>query len=290
VTGAGWSAATTVPSAPPAPSASALRAAFALYFADEALSSVRHDILNRLTAIGAIAYELRNLGAQDEATVEETTEDTTEDTAEDPAEDPARESAGEAAQSTAEARRERIADLNRQIGLMSQTVSRRLGPARDASARTSLTLAIDAAIAASLHPRAVRRGPSVEVAVRGSTIEVAVMVLALLDNAFEAQAESGSGAAREAAPVDLRCWLEDSEARIEVGDRGPGLEGEASERAFERFFTTKPGHAGLGLGMTRALATRLGGDLQLQGRSGADRDGTGACATLSLPLADDEGG
>jgi signal transduction histidine kinase len=264
VTVSTWSAVTPALSAP---SASALRSAFALYFADEALSSVRHDILNRLTAIGAITYELRNLAGQGEG-----------------------EGEGEE-EGPAQGRRERIADLNRQIGLMSQTVSRRLGPGRDPASCTSLSLAIDAAIAASVNPPAVRRGPLVEVAVRGSTTEVAVMLLALLDNAFEAQSAAEPGGAAETAVVDLRCWLDDnSDLRIEVGDRGPGLGDEARERAFERFFTTKPGHAGLGLGMTLTLATRLGGQLQLQDRSAPDEGVMGACATLVLPLVDEEGG
>jgi signal transduction histidine kinase len=246
VTAGDWSA---VAPGPSAPSASALRAAFALYFADEALSSVRHDILNRLTAIGAIAYELRNLEAP-----------------------------GAEAGSGA---RERIADLNRQIGLMSTTISRRLGPTRDRAARTPLSLAIGAAIAASAHPQAVQGGPLPEAEVRGSTTEVAVMVLALLDNAMESR-PAGPG---EAVGVELRCWVEEGVAHVEIGDQGPGLTDEASAQAFERFFTTKPGHAGLGLCMARTLAGRLGGELQLQPAGGADAGATGSCATLRLPLA-----
>jgi signal transduction histidine kinase len=251
VTADGWSAVATGPSAP---SPSALRAAFALYFADEALSSVRHDVLNRLTAIGAIAYELRNLGAP-----------------------------GADAESGA---RERLADLNRQIGLMSTTVSRRLGPTLDRAARTPLRMAMEAAIAACDHPQAVRRGPLPEEEVRGSTTEVAVMVLALLDNALESQPANRG----EVGGVELRCWQEDGAMVVEIGDRGTGLTGEAREQAFERFFTTKSGHAGLGLCMTRTLAARRGGEVQLQPRPPSAGGAAGSCAILRLPLADAQDG
>ncbi len=43
----------------PDPQGGAIRAAYGLFFADEALSAVRHDVLNRLTALGALSFELR---------------------------------------------------------------------------------------------------------------------------------------------------------------------------------------------------------------------------------------
>ncbi len=69
--------------------------------------------------------------------------------------------------------------------------------------------------------------------------------------------------------------------RIEVRDRGPGLDGEATRHLFEPFFTTKPPGQGTGLGLytSYALARKLGGELSL-----ANHPEGGALATVTLPL------
>lgn len=69
--------------------------------------------------------------------------------------------------------------------------------------------------------------------------------------------------------------------RIEVRDRGPGLDPEAARHLFEPFFTTKPPGRGTGLGLytSYALARKLGGELSL-----TDHPEGGALATLTLPL------
>ena len=69
--------------------------------------------------------------------------------------------------------------------------------------------------------------------------------------------------------------------RIEVRDRGPGLDPEATRHLFEPFFTTKPPGQGTGLGLytSYALARRMGGELNLDNHP----DG-GVLATVVLPL------
>lgn len=73
-------------------------------------------------------------------------------------------------------------------------------------------------------------------------------------------------------------------ALIEVADHGPGLEGEARERVFERFFredasrTRASGGAGLGLAIVRAIAEAHGGSVQM-----TKTPGGGATFSVRLP-------
>jgi two-component system NtrC family sensor kinase len=66
---------------------------------------------------------------------------------------------------------------------------------------------------------------------------------------------------------------------VTVRDSGTGLSPEASRRAFEPYFTTRPDGSGLGLPLARDLAERLGGGLEL--RPNPDT-GLTACLTLGL--------
>ena len=79
---------------------------YALYCADEALSVVRHDVLNRITAFGALSYELRQAL-------------------------PHKGEGGDVA-------RQRLEDLNRQVGLLTEVVGRRLAQPLDLRAGSLL--------------------------------------------------------------------------------------------------------------------------------------------------------
>jgi signal transduction histidine kinase len=75
--------------------------------------------------------------------------------------------------------------------------------------------------------------------------------------------------------------------RIEVRDRGPGIDADERETVFERFHRGRAGLAGppgtgLGLSIARELARGWGGNVTLQSRMGG-----GCVATLLLPAADD---
>lgn len=90
--------------------------------------------------------------------------------------------------------------------------------------------------------------------------------------------------AREAsppgAPVELHVAAENGKAVVEVLDRGPGLPPGLRGRLFEPFVSTKQRGSGLGLALVRAIVQEHGGTIALE-----DRDGGGACARLTLPLA-----
>ncbi|MFS8860010.1 sensor histidine kinase [Synechococcus sp. B60.1] len=71
------------------------------------------------------------------------------------------------------------------------------------------------------------------------------------------------------------------EVWIAVCDNGPGIHPENLERIFDPFFRadlTKPGQ-GLGLAISRDLATQMGGDLQVESSP------QGSCFRLRLPTA-----
>jgi signal transduction histidine kinase len=69
-------------------------------------------------------------------------------------------------------------------------------------------------------------------------------------------------------------------ARVEIADRGPGLDPSLTGRLFEPFQTTKPQGTGLGLPIARAAVEAVGGTLALANRA----DGPGARATLELEI------
>jgi two-component system osmolarity sensor histidine kinase EnvZ len=106
------------------------------------------------------------------------------------------------------------------------------------------------------------------------------MVENLIENAIRHGGEHGT--------VDVEVTAGTANVCVVVADRGPGLSVEQLASAgtpFLRWAGTESDsrrRAGLGLGLyiTRALAEREGGRLEL-----AARPGGGLCATLHLPLS-----
>ena len=69
--------------------------------------------------------------------------------------------------------------------------------------------------------------------------------------------------------------------RITVSDTGPGMSREQLERAFDDFYTTKPGGTGLGLSIVRRLVMDLQGSLRIETEPGA-----GTRVIVELPSSD----
>lgn len=73
-----------------------------------------------------------------------------------------------------------------------------------------------------------------------------------------------------------------AEVRLRFTDTGPGVPEDAVPRIGTPGFTTRPGHAGLGLAVANALLEEAGGRVELLAAGGG---GEGASFVLSLPRA-----
>jgi PAS domain S-box-containing protein len=80
-------------------------------------------------------------------------------------------------------------------------------------------------------------------------------------------------------PVLVRITPLAQTCRIEILDRGPGIDPAIRSRLFEPFFTTKHRGTGLGLAIVKRLSDLQGGEVSLD-----DRVGGGACAQLALAM------
>jgi len=105
----------------------------------------------------------------------------------------------------------------------------------------------------------------------GSRESLVQVVFALVSNATQA---SASG-----ARVRVTVGAAPGEAWLTVADQGCGMDDAVRARAFEAFFTTRPGEAlGLGLSTAKAIVERYGGRITLQSAVGR-----GTTAVVVLP-------
>lgn len=123
--------------------------------------------------------------------------------------------------------------------------------------------------------------PAVPAMVRADREQFALVLLNLAANAVDAMPHGGSFAVTTA--VDTAAGT----LEIEMRDSGPGIADEALERIFEPFYTTKPQGRGTGLGLavSRDLATDWGGRLEYVVERSGEAEARGAQFRLVLPLA-----
>jgi PAS domain S-box-containing protein len=115
----------------------------------------------------------------------------------------------------------------------------------------------------------------------GDRVQLQQVVLNLVVNAAEAMVTvdparrlltiTGAMAAIDRAPA----------VRLEVRDLGIGFERGGHEKAFEAFYTTKPGGLGMGLRISRSIVEAHGGWLRA-----TPNDGPGATFEVVLPVED----
>ena len=111
-----------------------------------------------------------------------------------------------------------------------------------------------------------------QVEVKADARKVKQVVINLVQNALEASA-SGS-------VIEISVSKTADGGRIDVSDRGAGLDAAELERVFDAGVTHKERGSGLGLTVARMLARQHGGDVKLLARPGG-----GTVAALALPEA-----
>ena len=108
----------------------------------------------------------------------------------------------------------------------------------------------------------------------GEQAQLEQVFLNLVINAIEAMSSSTGGQ----RVLEMTTAVNDAgEALITIADTGPGVEGEALEKMFDAFFTTKPEGMGMGLSICRSIVESHGGRLWVSRR---DR---GAIFYVALP-------
>ena len=121
--------------------------------------------------------------------------------------------------------------------------------------------------------------------VRGDTVVVRRIVENVVNNAVDAVTGARpSGGVVQITAENAAASGENvgrlPPVRIVVSDNGPGMTREQLNRAFEDFYTTKPGGTGLGLSVVRRLVSDLEGTLKVQ-----TEPGTGTTVEIVLPSA-----
>jgi two-component system sensor kinase FixL len=97
--------------------------------------------------------------------------------------------------------------------------------------------------------------------VTADRVQIEQVTLNLLRNALEAASQHKASVAR----VEIESTrTKEHGVRVCVSDNGPGFEGEAPERLFETFYTTKPQGIGVGLSISRSIIESHGGNLQAE--------------------------
>lgn len=113
--------------------------------------------------------------------------------------------------------------------------------------------------------------PAEPVLARCDPRKVRQILINLVQNAIDASPRGAAVALRAEATVD-------GAARVQVLDRGRGVESSLVDEAFKPGVTTKERGSGLGLTIARALARQHGGELTLR-----PREGGGTVAEVALP-------
>ena len=92
----------------------------------------------------------------------------------------------------------------------------------------------------------------------GDRVQLQQVLLNLIMNACEAMSDTDS---RDRSLAVSTARDGDSNLRLTVADRGPGISSDLGDRIFEPFVTTKAQGLGLGLSICRSIVAAHGGQL-----------------------------
>jgi PAS domain S-box-containing protein len=98
------------------------------------------------------------------------------------------------------------------------------------------------------------------ISIHGDRIQIQQVMLNLIQNAIEAMREAPEAERR----LRVRARLLGGEVRVEVEDRGPGLDPGLAETVFDHLFTTKQGGTGLGLAISKTIIEAHGGRIWVE--------------------------
>ena len=160
-------------------------------------------------------------------------------------------------------------------------------PSSNGNHETNVRNAINRALKLTHYdPRArqVQFGVEVDEEMSPALIKQDDLILALVNliiNAFDAMPRGGRLSLNASVAAGNNAVL------LSVTDTGMGMDASTLQQAVLPLFTTKDGHdskgTGLGLTMVHQLIDAAGGELTLQ-----SNPGQGTCATLRIPLADED--
>ena len=114
--------------------------------------------------------------------------------------------------------------------------------------------------------------------IEGDPVQIQQGLINLVSNAFDAM--------REVSPSRRKVQIatksnSDGTIGVSVRDHGVGIRGEAPERLFEHFFTTKEGGLGMGLAIVRSIIESHGGRIAVE-----NVEGGGAHFYFTLPVSE----
>jgi len=98
--------------------------------------------------------------------------------------------------------------------------------------------------------------------IRGNSDQLRSMLGHLIRNSYEALPQ-GRGTLEISTSTDTRGWVV-----LELRDSGQGMDSETMARAVEPFFSTKPGHLGIGLSIANGIWRRHRGTLSVRSHFG----------------------
>jgi signal transduction histidine kinase len=137
-----------------------------------------------------------------------------------------------------------------------------------------LTLALELAKGGGFSPEQAAQAESWTAALGDGAFRQVLINLTL--NAIQASPEAGR--------VTLSVKATARQIELQVADEGPGIAEKERQRIFEPFYSTRQTGSGLGLAVSRQIATHAGGSLKLDP---ARPSPGGACFILTLPRAKD---
>ncbi|NTF34023.1 sensor histidine kinase [Rhizobium skierniewicense] len=218
----------------------------------EELQSVQHELVkaNRLSILGQVAAGVAHEINQPVATIRAFA-------------DNARVFLRRDRKQDADENLESIASLTERIGVITSDLKILARKGRTAAEPVSIRLVIEGAVMLLRSRFAGRMDaldiepPAEDVMVSGSRIRLEQILINLLQNALEAVEDRRDG------QVVVRVEEADNAVVVSIADNGPGIAHDIHQQLFSPFNTSKEGGLGLGLVISRDIASDYGGRIEV---------------------------